>query len=73
MDKLSVKASILRTVEQEIETWLEEEGEITDAFVYEQRLFERAMRIGKSMLEGSQEKLSRDRNLKKSLDDIWQG
>lgn len=35
MDKSSVKASILRTVEQELETWLEAEGKKSDAFVYE--------------------------------------
>ena len=72
MDKLRIRESILRTVEQEIDTWLEEEGKITDAFTYEKQLFERAMRIGKTMLEGSQGKLSKDRNTKKSLDDIWQ-
>jgi hypothetical protein len=65
MDKDAVRASILRTVSQEIDQWLAEEPTITDAFDYEKRLFERTLRIGQSMLTNSQGKLSKDRNTKK--------
>jgi len=65
MDKLEIKASILRTVSEELDQWLAEEPTIKDAFEYEKRLFERTLRIGRSMLENSQGKISRDRNTKK--------
>lgn len=65
MDKKEIKRSILRTVEAEIDAWLEIEPTITDAFEYERSLFERTIRIGKTMLERSQGKVSVDRNTKK--------
>ena len=65
MDKEQIRRSILRTVNEEIDQWLEEEPNITDAFSYEQQLFERTLRIGRSMLVNSQSKLSKDRNTKK--------
>jgi|GEM_PF-3835997 hypothetical protein len=65
MDKAQIKASILRTMSEELDEWLEEEPTIRDAFQYEMRLFERTLRIGKSMLQHSQGKLPKDRNAKK--------
>lgn len=65
MDKAQIKASILRTMSEELDEWLEEEPTIRDAFQYEMRLFERTLRIGKSMLQHGQGKLSKDRNAKK--------
>ncbi len=65
MDKKEIKQSILRTVESEIDAWLEEEPTITDPFEYEKNLFERTLRIGRTMLVSSQGKLSKDRNTKK--------
>lgn len=65
MDKIAIKESILRTVEQELDAWLEEEPKIKDAFDYEKRLFERTMRMGKAILERGQGKLPKDRNTKK--------
>ena len=67
MDKGSIIKSILRTVEQEVTEWIEEEDRITDAFDYEKRLLERSMRIGGIMLAGSKGKLSKDRNAKKKF------
>lgn len=67
MDKKAIKASILRSVEQEIDAWLDVEPTITDAFAYEKTLFERTLKIGKVMLESSRGKLSRDRNTKKKF------
>ena len=65
MDKTIIMESILKTVNQEVSEWIDEQGTITDAFEYEKRLFERTMRIGRIMLENSSGKVSRDRNLKK--------
>lgn len=65
MDKSKIKQSILRTVEAEIDAWLEIEPNFTDPFEYEKDLFARSLRIGKSMLVNSQGKVSKDRNTKK--------
>ena len=65
MDKEAIKASILRTVSNELDEWLTEEPTITDGLDYEKRLFERTLRIGRSILINSQGKLSKDRNTKK--------
>jgi hypothetical protein len=65
MEKSEIKKSILRSFEAELDAWLEVEPKITDAFEYERSLLERTLRIGKSILEQSSGKLSRDRNFKK--------
>ena len=65
MDKQEIKASILRSVEQEIDAWLEVEPKITDAFEYEKTLYVRTLKIGRLMLENSRGKPSKDRNTKK--------
>jgi hypothetical protein len=65
MDKEQIKTSILRTVSEELDQWLSEEPTITDAFEYEKRLFERTLRIGRSMLVNSRGQLPKDRNAKK--------
>ena len=67
MDKQEIIKSILRTVEQEVTEWIEEEDTITDALDYEKRLFERSLRIGGVMLAGSKGKVSKDRNAKKKF------
>lgn len=72
MDKKAVVESILRTVRQEVEEWVEEEEKIKDPFEYEKRLLERVLRMGKTMAEESGGKLVKDRNSKKSSDRIWQ-
>ncbi len=73
MDKQIIMESILKTVKKEITEWLDEHDSITDPFEYEKNLSERSLRIGRSMLENSSGKISRDRNVKKNLDGIWQG
>ena len=65
MDKSEIKKSILRTVEAEIDAWLEVEPKFTDAFEYEKSLLERTLRIGQTILSESSGKLSKDRNTKK--------
>lgn len=67
MDKDEIKVSILRTISQEIDEWLTEEPTITDAFDYEKHLFERTLRMGRSILTNSQGHLFKDRNTKKVL------
>lgn len=67
MDKEAIIESILKTVRQEVEQWVEEEGTIKDPFLYEKRLLERSLRMGRAMMEGSGGKLSRDRNAKKKF------
>ncbi len=65
MDKEQIKQSILITVEAEVDAWLEIEPKMTDAYEYEKDLFERTLRIGRSMLTNSRGKLPKDRNAKK--------
>lgn len=65
MDKKAIRESILRTVSQEVDGWLEEEPGIKDPFLYEHRLVERTLRIGKAILERSRGEVSVDRNKKK--------
>ena len=68
MDKRLIKASILRNIESEIDDWLEAEPKFTDPFEYEKSLFERVLRMGKTIMVHSQGEISRDRNQKKSPD-----
>jgi len=70
MEKRNIKAAILRNVESEIDSWLAAEPNFTDPFEYEKSLLERVLRMGRTMVQYSQGELSRDRNQKKSLDDI---
>lgn len=65
MDKQLIMESILKTVRQEVTEWLDEQDSITDPFEYEKNLLERSLRIGRSMLENSTGKISKDRNVKK--------
>ena len=65
MDKQQIKASILRNLEPQIDEWLSVEPDFTDAFEYEKSLYERVLRMGKTMMLHSQGKISRDRNQKK--------
>ena len=68
MDKQTYIESILKTVKQEAEAWFDEEQSIDDPFDYEQRLFERTLKIGKKMMEVSGGNLVWDRKAKKSPD-----
>jgi len=72
MEKQTIKATILRTIESEIDAWLEAEPKFTDPIEYEKSLLERVLRMGMTMMLHSQGEISKDRNQKKSLDDIWQ-
>ena len=65
MEKQQVVQSILKAVETEVTEWVNIEQSIKDPMVYEQDLLERALRIGKVMLEHNGGKISKDRNQKK--------
>lgn len=65
MDKQQIVKSILKTVELEVNEWLDEQDSIKDPFEYEQRLLERSLKYGKTLLSESSGKVSRDRNAKK--------
>lgn len=67
MDDQKIRESILRTVNEEIDSWLANKDAIKDPLEYEKRLFEHSMRFGKSLLVNSDGKLSKDRNKKKGL------
>lgn len=67
MDKQQIIESIQKTVNQEIEEWVNEESTIKDPIQYESRLLQRALRIGKAMMEQGSGKLARDRNAKKKF------
>ena len=57
MDKQTIKASILRQIESEVDNWLEDEPKFTDPFEYEKSLFERVLRMGKVMMVYGQGKV----------------
>ena len=65
MEKQQIVQSILKAVETEVTEWVNIEQSIKDPMVYEQDLLERALRIGKVMLEHNGGKTSKDRNQKK--------
>jgi hypothetical protein len=65
MEKQQIVQSILKAVETEVTEWVNIEQSIKDPMVYEQDLLERALRIGKVMLEHNGGKISKDRNQKK--------
>ena len=67
MDEQKIRASILKAVTEEVDGWLAEEKSITDPMEYEKRLFERTLRMGRTMLTESRGELSQDRNKKKGL------
>lgn len=65
MDRQEIKATILRKIEAELDTWLNLEPTITDAMEYERTLFSSTLNIGHTILQHSRGKLPRDRNAKK--------
>ena len=65
MDKKEKIQSILKAVEIEITQWVNEEGNVRDPILYEQKLLEKAFKIGKTLMLSSQGNLPRDRNAKK--------
>jgi len=65
MDKTEKIQSILKAVEQEVTQWVNEEGNIRDPMLYEQKLLEKAFKIGKTLMLSSNGKLPKDRNAKK--------
>lgn len=67
MDTKTIKESILRIVETEVDLWLVDEPTFTDPIEYEKSLLERSLRIGKAMLEQSHGMLYKDRNRKKKF------
>jgi hypothetical protein len=66
MEREKELQSILKAVESEVRTWLDEEPNYTDPIKYERDLLARCLRIGGHILQQSQG-LPRDRNLKKKL------
>lgn len=65
MDKTEKIQSILKAVEQEVTQWVNEEGNLRDPILYEQKLLERTFKIGKTLMLNSHGKLPKDRNAKK--------
>lgn len=68
MEKRAIKESILKAVETEIDTWLEEEGKITSGYDYEERVLAISRRFAQSLIQRSQGELPKSRNLKKTED-----
>lgn len=66
MNKIEIKKSILKTVEQELEQWLEQEPHITSGFEYETKILEIGGRVAKEIMIQSIGKLPSSRNQKKS-------
>lgn len=65
MDKTEKIQSILKAVEQEVNQWVNEEENIRDPILYEQKLLEMAFNFGKTLMLSSQGKVPKDRNVKK--------
>jgi hypothetical protein len=68
MNKIEVKNSILKTVEQEVSQWLDQEPHITSGYDYETKLIEMGRRITKEIMVQSMGKLPGSRNEKKTDD-----
>jgi len=68
MDKIELKDSILKAVEQEIDQWLEIEPGIESGLEYETKLLEAGRRMTKALLVHSMGKLPGSRNEKKTPD-----
>jgi hypothetical protein len=66
MEKEAIKSSILKTVEAEIEAWLEAEGKIISGYDYEERVLAISRRFAQSLMQKSQGKIPKSRNLKKN-------
>ena len=66
MNKIEIKKAILKTVEQKVDQWLEEEPHITSGFEYETKILEIGRRVAKEIMIQSMGKLPASRNQKKT-------
>ncbi|SDC57882.1 hypothetical protein [Niabella drilacis] len=64
--KEELKSAILKSLETEIDTWLEQEGQITDGYDYETKFLEVVRRMNRILLEKSMGKLPGSHNEKKT-------
>ena len=67
MNKIEIKKAILKTVEQKVDQWLEQEPHITSGFEYETKILEIGRRVAKEIMIQSMGKLPASRNQKKNF------
>lgn len=65
--------SILESMRAEVSQFVEEESKITSALEYEDRVIELSRKFAKGVIAGTQGKMPRSRNLKKSPDQSGTG
>lgn len=63
--KEEILDAILRSIRTELSDFLEIESKITSGFEYEARVIEMSRNFGKAVIEQSQGKIPKSRNLKK--------
>ena len=66
MTRIEIESSILKAVKAEVSEWMSIESEIDNAYDYETKAVETGMRIVRHMLEQSQGRMPKSRNLKKN-------
>ena len=66
MTRIEVEKSILKAAKAEISEWMSIESEIDNAYDYETIAVEAGIRIVRHMLEQSQGRMPKSRNLKKN-------
>jgi hypothetical protein len=72
MDKLSVKASILSAISEEIDLWLDKSETIKDGYEYETEFMDVSRKVNKIMLAESLGQVSTNKNKKKTSDLFWE-
>jgi hypothetical protein len=68
--KANQRAAILKTVEQELDAFLEVEGEIKDSAEYEKAVWALAMGFARGVITRTAEPASTNRNKKKDSDHL---
>lgn len=68
MKNKEIVDSILESMRAEVSQFVEDESKITSALEYEDRVVELSRKFASGVITGTQGKMPRSRNLKKSLD-----
>ena len=67
MDKAAIKAAILQSLSEELDTWLDKQEKITDGYEYESQFMSTAQKVNQIILSGSAGKIPGSRNKKNSI------
>ena len=73
MDKELIKASILNSISEELDKWLEKESKITNGYDYEVEFSKTASKVAHVMLQKSLGEIPKSRNGKKNSRLVLEG